>query len=143
MVGNWYSFIKGFYLIVEPLKRFLQGFFCIFWLVFIALSGKYPVWKCCIALILILLGIFFLSKLLWSLFELATCYWYDKDPVNYKEGGVVLNKVTRKLEGLNRKITVSERRNTVKKNVYMYQPWIPYLSYFTGVLAALILIHFI
>ena len=63
--------------------------------------------------------------------------------MNYKEGGVVLNKVTRKLEGSNRKITVSERRNTVKKNVYMYQPWIPYLSYFTGVLAALILIHFI
>ncbi len=143
MVKNWYTLIKRFYLFAEPLKNFLQGFFCMYWLIFIALSGKYSVLKCCAVLILFLLGIFFLNKLLWSLFELVTCYWYDKDSVNYKEGGIVLNKVTRKLEGFNHKITVSERRNTVKKNVYMYQPWIPYLSYFIGVFAALLLIHFI
>ena len=106
MGKNWFSILTTFYGVAESIKLFGYGFVPVFVCRTLNDQGMYRMIG---ALLCGLLAVWLFTKFLYSLFDLATYNSYAKDPSNYRESGMLLNKNTKKLEAVNHLITIKER----------------------------------
>jgi hypothetical protein len=103
---NWHLILRNFYGVAESIKYFGYGFVTIF-------VGKTLIHEEMLriigAILSGLLVVWLFTKLLYSVFQLVINNSYSKDPSNYRESGMLLNKNTKKLEAVNHLITIKER----------------------------------
>ena len=106
MKKDWFSILTTFYGVAESIKLFGYGFITVFTYETLIQQGL-P--RLIGALICGLLTVWLFTKFLYSAFEAITYNSYTKDPSNYRESGILFNKDTKKLEGVNHLITIRER----------------------------------
>ena len=138
MKKNWFSILTTFYGIAESIKLFGYGFITV--LVSGMLIGQ-GILRRIGALLCGLLVVWLFTKLLYSLFDLVTYNSYSKDPSNYRESGILLNKNTKKLEAVNHLITIKERYSVpgYKRDLHKKYDVMFVLMFILGVVTAIVI----
>lgn len=132
MKTKWESLLTSFYGVVESVKKFGYGFALVY---LFRMPLNHPsFWKSIFLTVLGLIAVWIVGKMLYSLFELSINPWYEKDVSNYRESGIVLNSKTKKVEGVNHFITVSERYSNSEYQKYLLKTFgfIHLIMFFVG-----------
>ena len=136
MKKDWFSILTTFYGIAESIKLFGYGF------ITVLVSGMcQEILRRIGALLCGLLVVWLFTKLLYSLFDLVTYNSYSKDPSNYRESGILLNKNTKKLEAVNHLITIKERYSVpgYKRDLHKKYDVMFVLMFILGVVTAIVI----